>query len=131
MQESLRKFSFNLLILALVLTAAGYGTFFFLIPHAYFPFFPVVPFFLFAVTLIIHVYLVRASKGNVRKFTSRYLGAMALKIFIYIIFMLIFLFLATEHAIPFLISFLVCYAAYTLFEIVALLKFQRNPDQGS
>ena len=122
MQNSLRKYAINLFLLALLLTAAGYGIFLFLVPESYFILFPVVPFFLFAVTIIVHIYLVRASQNNPRKFTSKYLGAMGLKIFIYIIFLAIFLAVATEHAIAFLISFLVCYAAFTLVEVMDLLK---------
>jgi hypothetical protein len=127
MKESLRSYAINLFLLTLVLTAAGYGIFAFLVPESYFGFFPVVPFFLFAVTIIVHIYLVRASQNNARKFTSKYLGAMGLKIFIYIIFLAIFLAAATKHAIAFLICFLVCYAAFTLVEVLALLKYQKRP----
>ena len=122
MQESLRKFVFNLFLLALILTATGYGIFLFLVPDAYFPLFPVVPLFLFTVTIIMHVYLVRASENDARKFTSRYLGAMGLKLLIYIVFMVVFLALATQHAVPFLVSFMVCYATFTLVEVIAILK---------
>ncbi len=128
MQESLRKFGFNILLLALVLTVIGYGLFLFLIPGSYFPLFPLVPFFLFAVTIIVHIYLVRASKNDARKFTGRYLGAMGLKIFIYIVFMVLFLVLEMEHAIPFLVSFLVSYAAFTLVEIISILKYLKRPQ---
>ena len=126
MQESLRKYIFNLFLLTLVLTAAGYGMFLFLIPASYFPLFPLIPFFLFTITLAVHIYLVRASGGDARKFTARYLGAMGVKIFIYIIFMAVFLILATEDAVAFLVSFLVAYAAFTLVEVIALLKIQKR-----
>ena len=122
MQELPRKFVFNLFLLALILTATGYGIFLFLVPGAYFPLFPVVPLFLFTVTIIMHVYLVRASENDARKFTSRYLGAMGLKLLIYIVFMVVFLALATQHAVPFLVSFMVCYATFTLVEVIAILK---------
>lgn len=126
MQESIRKYAFNLLLLAFVLTAAGYGILYFILPASYFPLFPVVPFFLFAVTITVHIYLVRASQNDARKFMAKYLGAMGLKIFIYILFLIAFLILATEDAIPFLVSFLVCYAVFTLVEVIALLKIQKQ-----
>jgi hypothetical protein len=126
MQDSIGKYFVNLFILALMLTAAGYGLFYFAVPGSYFPMFPVVPFFVLIVTLLVHVYLVKASKGDGRKFTSRYLGAMGLKILIYLIFIIVFLVLATRHAVPFLVSFLVCYAAFTLVEVIAILKFQKR-----
>jgi hypothetical protein len=122
MQDTLRRFVFNMFVLGLVLTAAGYGMFRFVVPDAYFPLFPIVPFFLFAVTIIMHMYLIRASRDDARKFTSKYLGAMGVKLFIYIVFLAIFLALDTKHAVPFLVSFLVCYAAFTLLEVIAILK---------
>ncbi len=126
MQESLRKFGFNLFLLALILTASGYGLFLFVIPESYFLLFPLVPFFLYAVTIIVHIYLVRASENDARRFTARYLGAMGLKMLIYIIFMILFLVLTAEHAIPFLMSFLVCYAAFTLVEVISILKYLKQ-----
>jgi len=126
MQESLRKFGLNLLLLTLVLTALGYGLFLFVIPESYFTLFPLVPFVLFAVTIIVHIILVRASENDARKFTSRYLGAMGLKILIYIVFMIAFLVLATKHAVPFLVSFLVCYASFTLVEVISILKYLKR-----
>ncbi len=126
MQESVRKYAFNLFLLTLVLGAAGYGLFLFVIPASYFSLFPIVPLFLFVVTLVVHFYLVKASQNDSRKFTSKYLGAMGLKLFIYVIFLAIFLLVDTEHAIPFLVSFLVCYAAFTLVEVIAILKYQKR-----
>ena len=126
MKDSLRKFGFNLLLLTLLLTALGYGLFLFVIPESYYPLFPLVPFFVFAVTIIVHIFLVRASENNPRKFASRYLGAMGLKILIYIVFLIAFLILATRHAVPFLVSFLVCYASFTLVEVISILKYLKR-----
>jgi hypothetical protein len=126
MKESLRKFTFNLFLLALVLTTLGYGCFRFLVPASYFSLFPLVPFFIFAVTATVHIYLVKASDNDARKFMSRYLGSMGVKLLIYILFLIVFLVLDTKHVIPFLISFLVCYVAFTLVEVLAILKHQKR-----
>ena len=126
MKESLRKFTFNLFLLTLVLTALGYGCFLFLVPDSYFTLFPIVPFFLFAVTATVHIYLVKASENDPRKFTRRYLGAMGIKLLIYVLFLIVFLLLNAIHAIPFSVSFLVCYAAFTLVEVIAILKHQER-----
>ncbi len=125
-KTSLRKYILNLFLLTLALTAAGYGILLFLVPESYFPFYPAVPFFLFAVTLIVHVYLIRTKDKDARKFMARYLGAMGLKIFIYILFLLVCLVLATENAVAFLVSFLVCYTVFTLVEVVVLLRIQKR-----
>ena len=126
MFESLRKFTFTLLIIALVITLLGYGIFLFFIPQHYFPYFPVIPAFLLLVTLLVHFYLVRASENDTRKFTAKYLGAMGLKMFIYMIFIIIFLFIDTARAVPFLVSFLVTYAVFTTYEVVSILNYLKK-----
>ena len=40
---------------------------------------------------------------------------MGFKMFIYLVFLLLFLFIDTAHAIPFLVSFLVTYATFTMY----------------
>jgi hypothetical protein len=126
MFESQGKFAITLLFIALIITALGYGLFLFLIPQHYFPYFPVIPSFLLVVTFLVHVYLIRSSENNPRKFTAKYLGAMGLKMLIYLVFLVIFLFIDVVHAIPFLVSFLVTYAAFTMYEVISILNFLKK-----
>jgi len=126
MFESQRKFIFTLLFIALVITTLGYGLFLFFIPQYYFPHFPVIPAFLLVVTFTVHIYLIKSSEKNPRKFTSKYLGAMGLKMFIYLVFLVVFLFIDTARAVPFLVSFLVTYAAFTLYEVISILNYLKK-----
>jgi len=126
MFESQRKLIITLLFIALIITALGYGLFLFFIPQYYFPHFPVIPAFLLLVTIMVHVYLIKSSENNPRKFTSKYLGAMGLKMFIYLVFLVVFLFIDTAHAVPFLVSFLVTYAAFTLYEVISILNYLKK-----
>ena len=81
---------------------------------------------MFAVTIVVHFYLVKASEGEPRKFTSKFLGSMGLKILIYLVFIVVILFLDTANAIPFLVSFLAMYATITVFEVVSILNTLKN-----
>jgi phosphatidylglycerophosphate synthase len=133
MFKSQRKFIITLLFIALIITVLGYGLFLFLIPQYYFPHFPVIPAFLLLVTaflllvtIMVHVYLIKSSENNPRKFTSKYLGAMGLKMFIYMIFLVVFLFIDRAHAVPFLVSFLVTYAVFTLYEVISILNYLKK-----
>ena len=123
MKETLRKFIFNLLILTLALACIGFGLFYFFFSESYFKLFPVIPVFMFSITLILHIYIVKASEGEIRKFTSKYLGSMGIKILIYLVFIIIFLAVDTANAIPFMVSFLTLYAAMTIFEVISILKY--------
>ena len=126
MKESLRGFTINLFILALIILAVGYGLFFFVIPDQYFVFFPAVPLFVFVVTAIVHIYLVNASQNDARKFAAKYLGSMGAKLLLYIIFIAIFLAINIENSIPFLVSFLVSYMTFTIVEVIAIMKYQKR-----
>ena len=126
MFESQKRFITVLLILTLGILLVGYGLFIFLIPQYYFPYFPVIPVFLLVVTAGVHIFLIRASENDPRKFTSKYLGAMGLKMFIYLVFLVVFLFIDTARAVPFLVSFLVTYAAFTIYEVLSILNFLKK-----
>jgi hypothetical protein len=126
MFASQRKFIITLLILMVILLVLGYASFLFVFPQHYFPHFPVIPAFLFVVTAVVHHYLIRASENDPRRFTSKYLGAMGLKMFLYLVFLVVFLFLDTLHAIPFLVSFLITYAAFTAYEVISILNFLKK-----
>ena len=126
MFDSLRKFTFTLIFIALGIILLGYGIFHFFIPQYYFPYFPAIPAFLLLVTLLIHIYLINASENEPRKFTGKYLGAMGLKKLIYIMFLVILLFIDTPRAVPFLVSFLVTYAAFTIYEVISILNYLKK-----
>lgn len=126
MEDSIRKFAIKLFILMVVLMATGYGLFYLVIPYAWFKVFPLVPLFVFIVTLLVHVYLIKASKNDAKIFARKYLGSMGIKILTYIVFIVVVLALDTGNAVPFLISFLVCYATFTLLEVIEILKIQKS-----
>jgi hypothetical protein len=126
MLASQRKFIITLLFITLIILILGYVLFLFFIPHYYFPYFPVIPAFLLVVTILVHGFLIKASENDPRKFTSKYLGAMGLKMFIYLVFLVVFLFIDTAHAVPFLVSFLATYTAFTTYEVISILKFLKK-----
>ena len=126
MLESQKRFFVVLLFLTLGLIGIGYGLFFFVIPAYYFPHFPVIPAFLLVVTMAAHIFLIKASENDPRKFTAKYLGAMGVKMFIYLTFLVVFLFIDTARAVPFLVSFLVTYVVFTTYEVLSILKFLKK-----
>jgi hypothetical protein len=126
MIASQRRFIINMLFITVTLLILGYALFFFLIPQYYFPYFPVIPFFLFVVTILVHIYLIRACENDPRKFTSKYIGAMGLKMFIYLVFLVVFLFLDTARAVPFLVGFLITYVTFTTYEVISILNFLKK-----
>ena len=64
MIQSMRKFIYNMVIITVILLVVGYILLLLLFPQYYFPYFPVIPAFLFLVTILGHSYLIRASERS-------------------------------------------------------------------
>ena len=77
-------------------------------------------------TTVAHLLVVRASKLNTLKFSNAFMISVTLKLFIYILFMLIYLWIDHSQVIIFAVSFLILYLIYTLFEVSEILKFIKN-----
>lgn len=83
-----------------------------------------VPLWVFFVvsTFLIHFILVRVSEKNPKLFVGYYMGITAIKLFGYLIIIVIYALLKREAALGFTIWFLVLYLLYSGFEVVMLLK---------
>jgi len=126
MDQSLRKFAIQLILLTIFCIIAGLLTFKSFLEEYYFTGYIVMPVLFLGITLGVHTYLIKASQDKPRKFTSKFIGATGLKMFIYIIFIAIYILIDRQHAIPFLISFLILYILYTVFEVISVLNYLKN-----
>ncbi|MBN2668113.1 MAG: hypothetical protein JXR60_02690 [Bacteroidales bacterium] len=81
-----------------------------------------VPIFIASVTYTLHHYLVKASGANPQKFISQFMAVTGVKLLVYLFTILIYVFAFTTYAIPFLAIFFTLYIAFTIIEVVVLLK---------
>jgi len=119
----LRKFIIRLIVLSLILGTIAYGLTFFL-PKTYFS--PALPFlfpFFFSATLILFYFLLKSAEKKFASFVNRFMLATFLKLLVYITFLLVYVFTRKEDAIPFIFSFFILYVVYTVFEVIAILKY--------
>lgn len=79
-----------------------------------------------SVTIAYSAILVRAAERKPGKFISFFMGATAVKFFLYFSVMVVYILLDREHAIPFLLTFLLLYFGYTALAIVQTLKAIQN-----
>jgi hypothetical protein len=126
MDAGLKKFSLLLLALTAVITLAGFFIMKYLFSDYYFNGFLLMPLLIFIITLSVHRYLVITSRKDNKKFTYKFMGATGLKMFIYLVLIVIYLLIDRERAVPFLISFLILYVLYSVFEVLAVLKYLKN-----
>ena len=126
MDAGFKRFALFLFLFTAVITLAGYLVMKYLLPGHYFTGCLFLPLMLYIVTIAVHRYLIIASREEDKKFTYRFIGATGIKMAIYMVFLVVYLLLDREHAMPFLICFLVLYVFYSVFEVLAVLKYLKN-----
>jgi F0F1-type ATP synthase assembly protein I len=127
MNSSLKKFTIGLIGIAVFILVIGYIVFYLIDDQYYFSFFPWLVLGFAGVTLVIHLFVSKGLKKNMNRFTSRFMGAMGIKILIYLAFLVIYLSIEKNiHLFSFIITFVFCYIAYTAYEIKTLYSMLKN-----
>ncbi len=73
-------------------------------------------------TALIHVVLINAADRDPKKFVNYYMGITALKLFAYLIIILVYGLAQRDTAQGFIICFLITYFLYSGFEVATLMK---------
>jgi hypothetical protein len=94
---------------------------------AYYQFFFPLQFALISlITIFSHIRLMNALRLNVLRFNTTYLAIMSAKLFLYVLFILICLLIDRSRAIVFVLSFLILYVFFTIFEVIEISIFLRK-----
>ncbi len=118
-----RRFIVNLTIFSLILGVLAYSLTYFL-PVEYFS--PALPFlfpFFFSASIIVFYFLVKSTEKKFGSFINRFMLTTFLKLMIYMTVLLLYIFTHKEDAVPFIIAFFILYLSYTVFEVIAMLKY--------
>jgi hypothetical protein len=116
------RFIKNLLIFSAILSAISYIVFAFAIPQYYLPVYPYLFVFFVVSTILVHALLTKAGKHKASRFSTIFMGSVSAKLFLYILFIIIYILVDKSTAVPFLVSFLILYFLFTFFETAYLLK---------
>ncbi len=125
-----KNFFLKLLTITAVIITIGLLLFNTCLNKYYFSAFPFIVIYFFALTYISHSILVKISNIRFAKFSSLYMLITGIKMFVNIGFLVLYIWLQPKFVFPFLISFLIIYFSYTVFEVVSLLlhfKQKNNP----
>ena len=83
--------------------------------------------YIMLITLEFHILLIKASESNNMLFVNKYIAFSGIKLFIYLITILIYLIFIKFEIIVFLLSFIIIYFIFTIIEITSLLQiFKKN-----
>lgn len=122
MNPALKKFIIFSLVACIVLIAAAIPLSYILHKHLDItPVYYVVP-FIMAITIIFHYYLLQASKGESKKFISKFMASSGIKLMIYLTVIVLFVLSYPKNITVFLVSFLISYFVFTFIEVVFILS---------
>ncbi|MGZ4053469.1 MAG: hypothetical protein ACXVPU_00030 [Bacteroidia bacterium] len=78
--------------------------------------------FFIVTTALIHIVLIKAAAQDPKKFVNYFMGITSLKLFAYLIIIIIYALLNRAGAQGFIVCFLLSYFLYSGFEVVTLIK---------
>ncbi len=107
-----------LAVLTVVLYASGTFLFKSVAESYYIAIFPYLLLFFFIVNAAVHFFKHKIFKIRAASFPRHLMAINGLKIFSYVLFIMVYLFLFRENAKPFLIGFLFLYFIYFSFELL-------------
>jgi len=118
----LKKFIVLGIFITLLLAVIGYFLFTVVFNPYYQVILPFVLLFVFLFTTVIHAILLKTARKKPKKLINRFLMLTGLKMMIYLLIMIIYLVISKQDSAPFLITFLIVYLVFTIFETLSILS---------
>ncbi len=130
--KEIRFFLKKALLFSLVLVGISLLLYDTLLKEFYLKAFPIQFGIVALMTVFSHLKLMNASERNPRKFSTTFLSIMSLRLFVYLVFILVCLLIDRTNAINFVVTFLVLYLAFTIFEVIEISNFlKKNPNSSN
>lgn len=121
--KEIRFFLKKMLLLCLVIIGLSLLLFDSVLKGYYLKIYPLQIAVIALVTIFGHIKLMNAFQQNARRFNTAFLSVMSIKLFIYLIFILVCLLIDRTSAINFVLTFLVLYVIFTIFEVLEISNF--------
>lgn len=119
----MKKFLVQSTILTIIVFATGVLLYSTILNQYYLKILPFVVLFFYAVTNLVHAYLLKIAGNSGSRFTSQYMAVSFVKMFFYLGVAIVFVILHREIAKTFIANFLVLYVLYTALEVYQISKF--------
>jgi len=118
MIQKLNAFLIKIGILSATLILIAYFLFQGPLEQYYLPVFPWLLAFFVLVTSTVHFFHLKANDSNGGKFARMAIAINGIKIFLHLIFILIYVFVNRDSAVPFLFGFFALYVIFNIFEVI-------------
>jgi hypothetical protein len=122
MDAELLKYTRNLMVYTIILAVAGYTASLFVPSRFISPATPFIYIFFFSVALIHHFLLIKSIRSNPKRFINRFMILTFGKLLLYFSLIISYALFVRYDAIAFILTFVVLYLFYTVFEITNSFK---------
>ncbi len=126
MAKTMKKITIQLIIFTIIVAILSAALFLTLLKEYYFQIFPLSVIIFFALTLLFFFLIVKRGENNPNKFVRMFLLSTTIKIFTLLIYLTGYLLYDRSEAVPFLISFLVLYLIFTIFEVFSAVRISKT-----
>lgn len=124
----MKRFLTRITTLSIILIVLKYFLLEIVFPKVQIPYFLLVVLIFFLATNFVFYKLLTTATQNMRKFNARFLGMSMIKMFIYLILTLVYLWFFSEFAKQFLISLFMLYISYAGLEIYEILRIVKRKN---
>ncbi len=127
MRYAIKKYILHIFILSVILAGTGYLLFNTLLSEFYFNLFPFLILAFMIISILVHTCLVSTIHEKPKKFNSRFLLILGLKLLVYLLILTSYLLLSDKNQpLPFVSTFIFCYFLYTTYNIRAIFIYLNN-----
>jgi len=124
--KTLQQFIIRSAIIFLSLGAICAAVFVWFAPQHYFNAVPFIFLYFFLLNLVVFRFLIGSNDLHIHKFSQKFLIFTSVKFFGSLIFVVAFLLLSKENAIPFLLIFITLYVVSLIQEVYEFLRFLKK-----
>jgi len=121
MAKLIRKFIVKTIILTIIFAVSATLVFSFILKDQYFDTFPFMLLIFPVVSVIAHIQLLKATEKSLARFNVAFMLSFMLKLFVYIGLAATIISLEKENKATFVISILLMYLVYTVFDVKMIL----------
>lgn len=122
MENNFFKFIKGLTIYTLFILGIGTILFLTVFKHYFLIILPFVLLFYYTSTLVLHKFMLQISQNDISRFSFKFMMLSLIKMFIYIIFGVLYIVIDEENAVIFLVVYLILYVAYAIYEVRSVMN---------
>lgn len=122
MENSFLKFIKGLTYYTLIILGVGAVLFLTVFKSYFLIILPVVLLFYYISTLVLHKFMLKISQKDISRFSFKFMMLSLIKMFVYIIFGVLYIVIDEENAVIFLIVYLILYVAYAIYEVRSVMN---------